>query len=101
MFNQPYPQGSRRGMPQQQAPWMPNQMGQGQDPSRNPSPLAAIPVIREMMTKGPDAMYQQMYQSNPQFRQFADSMSGKTPQEAFAEYGYDFNQIQQMMNGMR
>ena len=25
----------------------------------------------------------------------------ETPQEAFAEYGYDFNQIQQMMNGMR
>ena len=42
-----------------------------------------------------------MYQSNPQFREFADSMSGKSPEQAFAENGYDYGQIQQMMNGMR
>ena len=54
-----------------------------------------------MMTKGPDAVYQQMYQTNPQFRQFADSMSGKSPEQAFSEYGYDFSQFQQMVNGMR
>ena len=54
-----------------------------------------------MMTKGPDAVYQQMYQTNPQFRQFADSMSGKSPEQAFSEYGYDFSQFQQMVKGMR
>lgn len=53
------------------------------------------------MQKNPQEMYESMYQSNPQFREFADSMSGKSPQQAFNEAGYDFNQIQQMMNGMR
>ena len=72
---------------------------QGQ--SRATSPLAAIPVIRELVQKGPQALYANMYQSNPQFREFADSMSGKSPEQAFAENGYDYGQIQQMMNGMR
>lgn len=53
------------------------------------------------MRQGPQEVYGRMYQTNPQFRQFADSMSGKSPQQAFAEHGYDFGQIQQMMNGMR
>lgn len=75
-------------------------MQQGQQ-TRNSSPLAAIPVIRDLMQKNPQEMYESMYQSNPQFREFADSMSGKSPQQAFNEAGYDFNQIQQMMNGMR
>lgn len=45
-------------------------------------------------------MYRQMYASNPEFRAFADSMSGKSPQEAFAEHGFDFQQVQQSMNQM-
>ena len=39
----------------------------------------------------PDTAYQQMYQSNPQFRQFADSMQGKTPEQAFRENGLDYD----------
>ena len=60
------------------------------------NPLTAIPALRDLLQKGPDTVYQQMYASNPDFRAFADSMSGKSPQEAFAEHGFDFGQIQQM-----
>jgi len=34
-----------------------------------------------------------MYRTNPQFKQFADSMQGKTPEQAFQENGLDFNQF--------
>lgn len=54
-----------------------------------------------MMSQGPDQVYASMYRSNPQFKAFADSMSGKSPQQAFAENGYDFSQVQQWMEGLR
>lgn len=53
--------------------------------------LAAVSQLRSM--GDPQAVYDQMYQSNPQFRQFADSMSGKTPEQAFRENGLDFDQV--------
>ncbi len=39
-------------------------------------------------------IFNKMYQSNPQFRQFADSMQGKTPEQAFQEQGLDYSQFQ-------
>lgn len=103
MFNQPFQgPGSHRGMgPTGQMP-MGNPMGTAQGQTGRPtSPLAAIPVIRDLMSQGPNQVYASMYQSNPQFRAFADSMSGKSPEQAFQEAGYNFGQIQQMVNGMR
>lgn len=37
-----------------------------------------------------------LYNANPQFRQFADSMKGKTPEQAFQENGLDYNQYRNM-----
>ncbi len=42
-------------------------------------------------------MFNNLYNNNPQFRAFADklmneSMQGKTPNQAFQEYGLDYNQ---------
>ena len=39
-------------------------------------------------------IFNRMYQSNPQFKQFADSMQGKTPEQAFQEQGLDYSQFQ-------
>ena len=39
-------------------------------------------------------IFNKLYQSNPQFRQFADSMQGKTPEQAFQEHGLDYSQFQ-------
>ena len=38
-------------------------------------------------------IFNRMYQSNRQFRQFADSMQGKTPEQAFQEQGLDYSQF--------
>lgn len=42
-------------------------------------------------------MFDQMYQQNPQFRDFANSMKGKTPEQAFQEKGFDFSQFKNMV----
>ena len=39
-------------------------------------------------------IFNKLYQGNPQFRQFADSMQGKTPEQAFQEQGLDYSQFQ-------
>ena len=50
--------------------------------------------LNQIRRTGPsNVMFNQMYQNNPQFRQFADSMRGKTPDQAFRENGLDFNQF--------
>ena len=48
---------------------------------------------------GPANLMQQMifnklYNTNPQFKAFADSMQGKTPEQAFQENGLDYSQFQ-------
>ena len=53
--------------------------------------LAAVSQLKAM--GNPQNVYNQMYQSNPQFRQFADSMQGKTPEQAFRENGLDYGQV--------
>lgn len=63
----------------------------------NPGPNSMPGPTNQGM--GPGGMIQQMifnrmYQSNPQFRQFADSMRGKTPEQAFQENGLDYSQFQ-------
>jgi hypothetical protein len=47
--------------------------------------------------RNPKKMFDQMYESNPQFRDFANSMRGKTPEQAFKENGFDYDQFKGMM----
>ena len=56
-----------------------------------------LEILNQMKSMGSSSsIFNQMYQNNPQFRQFADSMKGKTPEQAFSEYGLDFNQFKHM-----
>lgn len=64
-------------------------------PKRGNSMLSAVNQLRSM--GNPQAMYDQMYSSDPQFRQFADSVKGKTPEQAFRENGLDFGQIRDLI----
>lgn len=58
---------------------------------------SVIDAVNQLRALGnPNQAYAQLYQSNPQFRQFADSMRGKTPEEAFRENGLDFGQFRNM-----
>lgn len=59
------------------------------------SALAALGQLRAL--GDPQRAYAQMYSTNPQFRQFADSMRGKTPEQAFRENGLDFNQFRHIL----
>lgn len=45
----------------------------------------------------PQSLFDQMYKTNPQFRDFANSMRGKTPEEAFKEKGFDYDQVKSML----
>ena len=59
--------------------------------NQNNSPLVQLQQLRQ---QGPsNVLFKQMYNSNPQFKQFADSMQGKTPEQAFSENGLDFNRF--------
>lgn len=73
-------------------------MGQGMAPS-NPVPNSMPGPINQPMNNNPMSMIEQMifnrlYQGNPKFREFADSMQGKNPQQAFQERGLDYSQYQ-------
>ena len=62
----------------------------------NPKPKGnpILDQLSQIRKAGPsNVIFNQMYQSNPQFKQFADSMQGKTPDQAFRENGLDFNQF--------
>ena len=57
-------------------------------------------AMRDMAMMGPQAYIERNLASNPDFVAFAQSMSGKTPQEAFAERGLNFVPVQMMAQQM-
>lgn len=68
---------------QRQEPVQARQMSQNQ-----PNILSQINQIKNMMAgKNPDAMLNDMYRSNPQFKEFVDRNRGKTVQQIAQEYG--------------
>lgn len=51
-------------------------------------------AVNQVRAMGPSqVLFDRMYGSDPRFRQFADSMRGKTPEQAFRENGLDFSQF--------
>lgn len=59
---------------------------------------SVLGAIQQLQAFGnPNQAYAQLYQNNPQFRQFADSMQGKTPEQAFRENGFDFELFRNLM----
>ena len=66
-------------------------------PQQNNQLLNAVSQIKSLANGSPQALFDSMLQSNPQFRSFAESMRGKTPEQAFSEYGLDFNQVKDLL----
>lgn len=61
---------------------------------RQPSSLSAILA----MTNGnPQALMSRLRQENPQFEQFVQQNKDKTPEQAFREHGFDYNQFRNLM----
>ena len=67
-----------------------------QSTNNNPV-LNAIGQLKSVAQGNPQALFENMLQSNPQFKSFADSMKGKTPEQAFSEHGLDFNQVKDLL----
>lgn len=59
--------------------------------------IGAISALKSASQGNPQALFDHLYQSNPQFHAFADSMRDKTPEQAFRENGMDFEQIRGMI----
>ncbi len=54
-------------------------------------------MIGQLKSMGPsNAVFNQMYNNNPQFRNFANSVRGKTPEEAFKQNGLDFDDFRSL-----
>lgn len=59
---------------------------------------ARMAQLRSMMQGDPSALISNLAKSNPQFAQFMAQNQGRTPQEAFKAYGYDFQQVMNIIN---
>ena len=44
-----------------------------------------------------DSLFSMMYATNPKFKKLADSVKGKTPEQAFSEHGLSFSEAQSKM----
>lgn len=54
--------------------------------------LSQISQIKNMVAgKNPDTMFSELYNNNPQFRQFVDANKGKSPEQIAQENGIDIN----------
>ena len=54
--------------------------------------------LRSMLQGDTSALVSNLAQSNPQFAQFMAQNQGKSPEEAFKAYGYDFKQVMGILN---
>lgn len=54
-------------------------------------------LISQLKNGDSKSVFDNLYNSNAQFRDFANSMKGKTPEQAFREKGYDYEQFKGMM----
>lgn len=50
------------------------------------------------MQGDPSALLTNLCQTNPEFKQFFEQCKGKSPQEAFKAYGYDFDEVASIIN---
>lgn len=59
---------------------------------------ARMAQLRSMMQGDPSALVSNLARSNPQFAQFLAQNQGRSPEEAFKAYGYDFQQVMSIIN---
>ena len=57
----------------------------------------AMQLKQMLQGRNPNVIYQQMLNSNPQFRQFVSDNQGKSPDQIAQAYGIDPNTIKQLL----
>ena len=73
-------------------------MQQFQQPSPQQNLSSQMAQLRQLLQGDAGALVANLAQSNPAFAQFVAQNQGKTPQEAFKAYGYDFSQVMGLIN---
>lgn len=76
--------------------------GNSQNPT-SPMPVLASPVqmlnsIKAMASGNPQAMFNQMLNSNPQFAKFVSDNKGLTPEQIAKNYGVDLSQFKNLFH---
>ena len=74
---------------------MPNPLFENQT---QPGNQGIFGLIKQLKTGNVNDIFNEMYQTNPQFRDFANSVKGKSPEQAFQEQGFDFSPFKNMMH---
>ena len=55
-------------------------------------------MLRQMMQGDPTPVINNLIQSNPDFAEFVRQNKGRTLQEAFKAYGYNFDEVRNLIN---
>ena len=72
------------------------QQGSIQNPTNN-SILMLSRIANMMRGKNPEQIAMNLMNMNPQFKQFMQSVQGKTPEQFSAEHGIDFTFIKNLL----
>lgn len=59
--------------------------------------MQRLVAIRQMAGNDPQAAFQEMMRTNPQFQRFMADNRGKTPQQVAREHGIDLAQVSRMI----
>lgn len=63
----------------------------------NNRPNNVAQLVQMLRGGNPQAMFDQMMQSNPQFAQFVNSNKGKSVEQIARDYGVDIGMLQQLI----
>lgn len=58
--------------------------------------MGQVQQINQLINGNPEAIYQQMIQTNHQFRDFVAANNGKSPEQIAQENGLDLNMLNQL-----
>ena len=61
------------------------------------SMMDTINMVSKAANGNPNALFDRMMQSNPQFKSFVEQNQGKTPEQIAKENGIDINAVLRMM----
>ena len=72
-------------------------LDQMQNRSSGMNPLQAAAMVKQLMTgKNPQAVFDQMLRTNPQFAQFVQSIKGKDINQVARENGIDLDTLKSL-----
>lgn len=61
--------------------------------------FARLNEVQRFVNGDPQAAYQSLMRSNPQFAQFVQMNQGKTPEQIATENGIDYSMVRKFMSG--